>query len=316
MTRLLFGAVVAATALASTGGWAQTFPSKPVHFVVGFATGGGTDTLGRLLADRLREMWGQSVVVENKPGADGSIAAEYVSRTAPDGYNLVLITNAHTITPSLGRIPYDPVNDFAPVTLLAMTPNLLVVHPSVPARTVSALIAHARAKPGVLNYGSSGAGTSPYLAMELFKQMAGVEIQHIPFKGSAPAVSAVRLGEIQVMFGAVPTTLPHVKSGSLVALAISTKERHPSVPDLPTVAEAALPGFEAVSWYGVLAPPKTPPALVEKISRDMREVMMRADMKVRLEGLGFDPVANTPAEFKEVIVGDIARWSKVIRATK
>jgi tripartite-type tricarboxylate transporter receptor subunit TctC len=293
---------------------AQTYPAKPVRLIVGFAAGGGTDTLARLVSKKLADIWPQPMVVENRPGADGAIATEVVAKSPADGYTLVMVSNAHTITPFQRKLAYDPVKDFAPVTLVASTPNLLLVHPALPVRNVKELVALAKSRPGELTYGSSGTGTSPFLAMELFKSMTGTSIVHVPYKGSNPAVIDLMGGNIQLMFGAIPTTLSHVKSGRLRAIAISSLKHWPSVPALPTVSESGLPGFEAATWYGVLAPAGTPAAVVNKLQSDVSGALQQADVKTYAAEMGFEAIGNKPDEFGDVIRRDMAKWGKVIRA--
>ncbi|MCC6531676.1 MAG: tripartite tricarboxylate transporter substrate binding protein [Burkholderiales bacterium] len=293
---------------------AQDYPSKPVRFIVGFAPGGGTDTLARLAAKGLNETWGQAVVVENRPGADGSIATELTARAAADGYTILMISNAHTITPFQRKLGYDPIHDFAPVTLVASTPNLLLVHPSLPVHSVKELIALAKRRPGELSYASSGAGTSPYLAMELLKQMAGIDMVHVPYKGSAPAVLDLAGGHVQLMFGAISTVLPQVRANRLRAIAVSSTTRISAAPEVPTVAEAGLAGFEARTWYGVLAPAKTPADIVQKLYADIAAVLRRGEVASYLAKAGFDPVGNRPDEFLAIIRADMDKWGKVIRA--
>lgn len=292
---------------------AQTFPAKPVRLVVGFAAGGGTDTISRVIGKKLAETWPHALVVENRPGADGSIATEIVANSPPDGYTLVMVSNAFTITPFLRKLAYDPVKDFAPVTLAASTPNLLVVHPTLPVRNVKELVALAKARPGELTFGSSGTGTSPYLAMELLKSMTGTSIVHVPYKGSNPAVIDLMGGQIQLMFGAIPTVGPHVTSGRLRAIAISSPKRWPSFPDLPTVSES-LPGFEAATWYGVLAPAGTPPAIVTKLWNDMAGALQHPDVSAFVTKSGFEAIGNKPAEFAQIIQRDLQKWGKLMRA--
>jgi tripartite-type tricarboxylate transporter receptor subunit TctC len=303
-----------ASAQTPSTGSGQAFPAKPVRVIVGFVTGGGTDTIARVISKKLADTWPQPLVVENRPGADGSIATEIVSKSPADGYTLVMITNAHTITPFQRKLNYDPVKDFAPVTLTASTPNLLVVHPSLPVKTVKEFIAFAKAHGGQLTFGSSGTGTSPYLAMELFKSLTGINIVHVPYKGTGGAVIDLMGGHIQVMFGSVSGTLPFVRSGKLRALGISTTQRWPTLPEIPTVSEAAVPGFEAATWYGVLAPAGTPTAVVAKLQSDIAGVLHAPDVRKYVLDTGFTAVGNTPAEFSEVIRHDMARWGKLIRS--
>ena len=293
---------------------AQTFPSKPVRVIVGFATGGGTDIIARVLSRKLADSWPHALVVENRPGADGSIATEIVARSPADGHTLVMITNAHTITPFQRKLSYDPVKDFAPVTLTATTPNLLVVHPSLPVKTVKEFIAFARTHGGQLTFASSGTGTSPYLAMELFKVMTRISIVHVPYKGTGAAVIDLMGGHVQVMFGSVSGTLPFVRSGKLRALGISSAQRWPTLPQIPTVAEAGVAGFEAGTWYGMLAPAGTPAAVVSKLQTDVAAALHAPDVLKYVLDLGFNAVGNAPAEFAEVIRNDMARWGKLIRS--
>jgi tripartite-type tricarboxylate transporter receptor subunit TctC len=292
---------------------AQTFPAKPVRLIVGFAAGGGTDTLSRLVSKKLAETWPHALVVENRPGADGAIATEVVAKSPPDGYTLVMVSNAHTITPFLRKLAYDPVKDFAPITQVASTPNLLVIHPSLPVRNVKELVALAKSRPGQLSYGSSGAGTSPFLAMELFKSMTGTSMVHVAYKGSSPAVIDLLGGHIQLMFGAVSSTLPHVRSGRMRAVAVSSPRRLAALPDLPTVAESGLPGFEASTWYGALAPAGTPAPIVMKLQNDIAGALLQPDVRAYLTETGFDAIGNKPDEFADVIRRDMAKWGKVIR---
>jgi len=315
----IMGMLAASVALVAFGQGAvhaQDYPSRPVRIVVGFPPGGGADTIGRLLGKKLGEAWSQSIVVENRPGADASIATEFVSRAAPDGYTLLMTTNAHTITPFQRKLPYDPVKDLAPITLVASTPNLLLVHPALPVRTQADLIALAKRRPGELAFASSGTGTSPYLSMELFKMLAGIDMVHVPYKGSGPAVIDLMGGHVQLMFGAVSTTLPYVKAGKLRVLSVSSTQRIAAAPEVPTVAEAGLPGFEARSWYAVLAPAKTPAEIVQKVATDIAAMLRQQDIIAFLATIGFDPVGNTPAQFAEVIRSDMVRWGKVIRAVQ
>jgi tripartite-type tricarboxylate transporter receptor subunit TctC len=292
---------------------AQTFPNKPVRMVVGFGTGGGTDTLARVLSRKLPEIWTQPLVVENRPGADGSIATEIVAKSPADGYTLVMVSNAHTITPFQRKLAYDPVKDFTPVTLVGSNPNLLLLHPTLAVKSLQELIALAKARPNELAFASSGTGTSPYLAMELLKSITGMKLTHVPYKGSGPAVIDLIGGHVQLMFGAVSTTLAYLQSGRLRAIAISSPQRWPALPEIPTVSESGVPGFEASTWYGVLAPAGTPPVVVSKLHTDMVAAITAADIRKHVIDLGISTIASTPREFSEVIRNDMARWGKLIR---
>ena len=296
------------------GAQAQNYPAKPVRLIVGFAAGGGTDVLARLVSRKLADVWPQALVVENRPGADGSIASEIVAKSAPDGYTLTMITNAHTITPYQRKLAYDPIKDFAPITQTAFTPNLLVLHPSLPVKTVKEFIALARARPAQLSFGSSGTGTSPYLAMELFKLQTATNIVHVPYKGTGAAVIDLMGGHVQAMFGSVSGTLPHVRNARLRALAISSPQRWPTLPEIPTVAESGVANFEASTWYGALAPAGTPAAITGKLHSDFTAVLKADDVRKSLLDMGFGVIAGTAAEFSDIIRNDIVRWGKLLQA--
>ncbi len=312
----LFRVALAAVFLAAASAGSAEFPDRPVRMIVGFGAGGGSDLIARLIAKDLPALWGQSVPVENRPGADGAIAAAAIASGPADGYNLAVITNGHTISPAQRSVPYDPVESFAPVILVASTPNFLVVHPSLPVHSVKQLIALAKAKPGALSFGSSGTGTSAYFASEMFRQMAGLDMVHVPYKGSAPAAIGLLSGEVQMMFGALSTIHAHIKAGRLRVLAISSPQRWPQEPSVPTVAESGLKGFQAASWYGILAHAKTPPDIVRKINADIVKVVNAPALSQSLKSQGFDIIANTPEEFKEVIKADLIRWAGVVRNIK
>jgi tripartite-type tricarboxylate transporter receptor subunit TctC len=307
--------IAAAIACAATTSSAQGFPEKPIRFVVGFTPGGPSDILARALGQKLAERWNQQVVIENRPGAGGNVAAEAVARSAADGYtwllgnNSILATN-HSLYRSL---PYDPVKDFAPVSLVAVQPNILVVHPQVPANSVAELIALAKKNPGKLNYASSGAGAAAHLAGELFKTMAGVDLVHVPYKGAQPALTDVIAGQVQVMFATSASVIPFIKAGKLRGLAVTSARRSPSVPDLPTVAEAGVAGFEAITWHGVVVPAATPAPLVERLNREIVSVLGLPDLRERLAALGAEVLAGTPREFADYIAAEIPKWSKVVR---
>src|SRR5438034_1442431 len=299
----------------SGGASAQAWPEKPVRFVVGFTPGGPSDILARALAAKLADSLGQPVVVENRPGAGGNIAAEVVAKSAPDGAtwllgnNSILATNAALYS----RLGYDPVKDFAPVVLVGIQPNMLVVHPAVPAHSVAELIAYARQHPGKLNYASTGAGVASHLSAELFKAMAGVDMVHIPYKGAQPALTDVIAGQCQIMFATSASAIPYVKAGRLRALAVTTAQRSPSLPELPTVAEAGVPGFESITWHGVVVPSHTPPTVIERLNRAINAVLAQKDFSERLSALGAEVAGGTPQDFAAYIAREIPKWAKVVK---
>ncbi len=306
-----------ALALSAGTGSAQItgFPDKPLRFIVGFTPGGPSDILARALGQKLAESWGQQVVIENRPGAGGNIAAELAAKSAPDGYTWLLGNNSILATnQSLYRkLAYDPVKDFAPVALVAIQPNILVVNPGVPAGSVKELIALAKAKPGALNYASSGSGAAAHLAGELFKAMTGVQMVHIPYKGAQPALTDVIAGQAQLMFATSASVIPYIKAGRLRALAVTTAKRSASVPELPTLSESGVPGFEAVTWHGVVVPAATRGALVERLNADIVRVLRMRDLRERLESLGAELAIGTPQEFAEYIAREIPKWAKVVK---
>ena len=284
--------------------FAQQYPARPIRLVLGFAPGGASDTMARTVGTRLSEGLGQAVVIDNRPGAGGNIAAEIVAHSAPDGYTMLLGNNGIlAINVSLyPKIGFDPVKDFAPVVLVASQPNILVVNPSVPVESVKALVALARSKPGQLNYASPGAGTTGHLAADLFKTLAGVDMVVIPFKGGGPAVLAVISGECQFTFATALSVQPQVKAGKVRALAVTTAKRFASFPNLPTVAEAGVPGFDAITWHGIVVPARTPQTVIARLNREFNKLLQAADMRERLMVLGSD-----------IIGGELPRWAKVIK---
>jgi len=294
----------------------DTYPTKAIRYVVPYPPGGSTDILTRIVGQKLTESWGQQVVVDNRGGASGIIGAELVAKSAPDGYTLLMTASGpHAINPSLYRkLPYDSLKDFAPVTLVAKLPMLLLAHPSVPVDSAKDLLALLKSRRGSFVYASIGNGTPSHLAMELLKSMAGVEVVHIPYKGSGPALVALVGGqEASVMFDSVLSSYPHVKSGKLKALAVSTEQRLPALPSLPTVAESALPGYEAYTWTATVAPAGVPPSTVQKLSREIARIVQMPDVREKLEGQGAVPVGNTPEQFSAFAKAEIAKWGKVIR---
>ena len=321
MNRTLKTAAMFALALAAwlTGnpGVAQTYPSKPVRVVVPFAAGGTTDIVTRILAQRMEEIWGQQLVVDNRPGAGGNIGSEIVARSPADGYTLLMATVAtHGINASLYRkIPYDPVADFAPITLVASTPSVVMLHPSIPANSIKELIALAKAKPGELNFGSSGNGSSHHLAGELFDSLAGVKMTHVPYKGTAAALVDLLGGRIQLTFDTLPSAMPYVKGGKLKAIAVTSAKRTRSLPDLPTIAEAGVPGYEVTSWYGLLAPAGTPPDIVKKLSADFVRAIRIPEVSEKMIEAGAEPVANTSEQFAEFIRSELKKWAVVVQGS-
>jgi tripartite-type tricarboxylate transporter receptor subunit TctC len=297
---------------------AQTWPTKPVRMIIPFPPGGTTDITARIAAQKLSEALGQQVVPDNRPGAAGNIGTEHVAKSAPDGYVLVTAPGSTlTIHPSLyAKLGFDPLKDFAPVTILAAVPNALVVHPSLPARSVKELIALARSRPDQLNYASTGAGQSTHLSMELFKTVAGVKIVHVPYKGSAPAVTDLLGGHVSLMFDNMPSALPHVKAGKIRALAVSTLKRSPVAPEIPTVAESGLPGFEVSVWFGVLAPAGTPREIVGRLNAILVKALHSADVRERLSTQGAEAIGNSPDEFTAQMKRDLVKWAKVVKDAK
>lgn len=295
---------------------AQDYPTKPIRFVVPFAPGGGTDVLARLVAPKMSESLGKQVIVENRTGAGGNLATEHVAKSPPDGYTILLAyIGPMAVSPSLySKLGFDPVKDFSAVSLMATIPLVLVVHPSLPARSVRELIALAKSKRGQMSYGSGGTGTAQQLAGELFNLLAGTTIIGIPYRGGAPATVAVLTGEVQVLFTGALAVFPHVKAGRLRALAVTTSERLPSAPELPTVQEAGVKGFEVVSWNGVVAPAGTPAPVIQKLNSSIADALRATDVRQRLHSQGLQIVASTPQHFEQFIKAELAKWAKVVRA--
>jgi tripartite-type tricarboxylate transporter receptor subunit TctC len=293
---------------------ADGWPNKPLRFILPFPPGGGTDILGRLIADRMTAGLGQPVVTENRGGAGGNVGAEAAARSAPDGYTIVLVAPSLAISPSLySKLNYDPVKDFAPVSLVATVPNVMVTHPSVPADTLAEFIRFAKTKPGGMNFGSGGSGTSNHLAGELFNIVAGVKLVHVPYKGVNLAMNDVLSGQIHLVVIGVPAAAPHIKAGKLRALALVAPQRASALPEVPTVAEAGLPNFEVTTWYGILAPAGTPKPIVTRLNAELVKIMHAPEMKDRLATMATDPVTSTPEEFADYIKREIVKWAEVVR---
>jgi tripartite-type tricarboxylate transporter receptor subunit TctC len=303
-------------ALPIGGAAAQDYPTRPVRWVVGFSAGGSTDTIARILSAWLQERLGQPFLIEDKPGAGSNIAAEAVVNSPPDGYTLLSVTSANAINATVNKnsLTFDILKQIAPVAGLAHGPNVLVVHPSIPMNTVAEFIAYAKANPGKLNMGSAGLGTTSHMAGELFKAMAGVTLVHIPYRGSAPAITDLLAGQVQVMVDAMVTTLPHIQSGKLRALGVTTATRSPNLPDLPTIAET-LPGYEAIIWYGVGAPQGTPPEIVRRLNREINAGLASAKIQAQLTELGVTPLITSPDAFGTFVRAETEKWEKVIRVS-
>jgi tripartite-type tricarboxylate transporter receptor subunit TctC len=312
--------VAASVALAiGAAGWsvaigAQNYPVRPVRFIVPNPPGGGTDLVARIVSQKVTEKWGVNLVVDNRPGAGGIIAVEVAAKSAPDGYTLLMAHFPLAITVNMTRVAFDPVRDFASVTLLATTQNVLAVNPSVPAKSVNEFVALAKSKPGQFSYASGGNGTSMHVSAELFNLLAGVSMTHVPYRGAGPALVDLIGGQVQASFLSVPAAVPHIKSGKIRALAVTGSRRSPLVPDLPTLSEAGLKGYGSEQWYGVLAPRQTPRTIVQRLNRDFAWALGQPDTRSRLHESGYDIAANTTEEwFGRFIQSEIAKWGEVVR---
>ena len=313
MTRFVY--LAAAVLLAATPTLAQNYPTKTVRLIVPFPPGGSTETLARLLSVKLSEVWGQQVIIDNRPGAGGIIGTELGAKAAPDGYTLLMGSGAPlTIVPGLhAKLPYDPLKDFAPITMMAAVPNVIALHPSVPAANVKALIALARTRPDQLTFASNGSGSPGHLAGELLKSMTGTRITHVPYKGAAPATLAVVSGEVSMTFTTTTAVLPQAKAGRLKIIAVTTLQRLAQLPEIPTVAESGLAGYEATSWFGLVAPAAVAPDVLKKIHTDALQVLNTQDMRSRIASHGATPVANTPEQFRAQIRDDLVKWARIIK---
>ncbi|MGH8702228.1 MAG: tripartite tricarboxylate transporter substrate binding protein [Burkholderiales bacterium] len=307
-------AALALCGLAVPEAAAQDYPAKPIRVIVPFPPGGGNDTIARLMGQRLAPALGQQVLVDNRPGAAGAIGAELAAKAPPDGYTLFLAGVAsHGINPNLRKqLPYDPVRDFSGVSLIASAPSLVVVHPLLPVTSIKQLVALAKAKPGAINYASNGSGSSSHLAVELFGMTTGTVMTHIPYKGAALALTDLMSGQVQLAFSSAVSMLPQVKAGKLRAIAMTGAKRSPAIPDIPTVAEAGVPGYETGSWYGIVAPAKTPRPVIERLSREIAAATRSAEISGRLVDEAVIPFGSTPEEFDAHIRRELARWAKVI----
>jgi tripartite-type tricarboxylate transporter receptor subunit TctC len=303
------------TVLASAGVWAQSYPNKPVRMVVPYAPGGNTDFTARVIAAKLTDVFGQQVVVENRPGGGTNIGSDLVAKASGDGYTLLMGGAANAINMSFyQKMSYDTLRDFAPVILCVKGANVLSVHPSLPARNVKELIALAKARPGQLNYASSGLGSSNMMAGELFKLMAGIDITHVPYKGNAPALTDTIGGHVEMLFSGVPALIPHIQSGRLRAIAIGSLKRFPAIPDVPTIDESGVKGYEATTWFGLMAPVKTPKDIVTRLNTEIARIQASADVRERFINEGIEPIGGTPEQFSVFIRDEIDKYAKVVKA--
>jgi tripartite-type tricarboxylate transporter receptor subunit TctC len=304
------------TALAPLGAHAQAFPSKPVRIVSPYPPGGGNDTLARTLTPKLTERLGQQVIVDNRPGANTIIGTEHAARSAPDGYTMVLVPNVHAINPYLyPKLPYDAVKDFTPITLVGTSPLVVAVHPSVPVKDVRGLLALARSRPGQVQYGSSGIGSVGHVGVSLLESMTQVSLQHIPYKGTAPMLIDVMNGQLSFTFGSALGVMPHVKNARLRAIAVTSAKRSPALPELPTVAESGVPGYEFILWYGLIAPAGVPADIVSRLNAEIGKVLRDPDIRNRLASQGVDASPSTPQEFGELIRSELERYARVVKQT-
>jgi tripartite-type tricarboxylate transporter receptor subunit TctC len=311
------GLACAAVCAAASGlATAQDYPNKPVKLVVPYPPGGPTDIVARVVAQKLQEQMGQPFVIDNKPGAGANTGAEAVARSAPDGYTLLVATTAHAINPSLfSKLTYQLLKDLTPVSQLTSGPLVIVANPALPAQNIQELIALAKGKSGGLNFGSSGNGQSTHLSAELFSAMAGVKMSHVPYKGSAPALTDVMAGQTDLMFDTMLSALPHVKAGKLKALAVTSSQRSPVAPNIPTVAESGLPGYEAIAWNGILAPAGTPKEVIARLNTELRKVLENPDVRQRFEAQGFAASWNSPTDFGNFLQAEVGKWAKVVQVS-
>ena len=317
MSRILLSALIGCCALAGAAQAQSNYPSRPVRIVVPSPPAGGTDIIARVLAQHFSTSLGQQFFVENRPGAGNMIGIESVARAAPDGYTLLFVPSTLALNSVMyKKVSYDPVRDFAPITLAAVAPNVLVVNPKVPAHSIAELIALAKQKPGQLTYGTPGIGTSPHMSMELFKSLAGIDLQHVPYRGTAPAMTDVISGQIAAMFSNALTAKPQIEAGAIRALGVSTRKRSEAMPNLPPIAEAGVPNYEATQWYGLVAPAGTPAEIVARLHAEVTQALRTQDMQDKLAGDGAEPVGTTPAEFAAHIKSELEKWAGVARAAK
>ena len=295
-------------------GWAQSYPAKPVRMLIGFAPGGGTDIVARSLSPRLAEALGQQIIIDNRPGANGIIAADLAAKAAPDGYTLLMAPGNYAFAPAMNaKLPFDMTTAFAPVSQLAETPLLVVVHPSLPAKNIAQLVALAKSHPDKLSYASGGIGGAGHLASELFRTLAQIDLVHVPYKGTGAAISDLVGGQVPLCICTLPSVLPHAKSGRLRALAVTTVRRATAAPDIPTVAEAGVPGYEMSQWYGLLAPAGTPAPVIERLNAEISKALKHPESRSRLQAEGADPVGSSPQEFGAFFKSEIAKWTLIVQ---
>jgi tripartite-type tricarboxylate transporter receptor subunit TctC len=309
--------LAAAAACAAIGGWAQSYPAKPIRIIVPFPAGGTADIMARVVGQKMTETWGPQVVVDNRAGAGGNIAAEQAAKSAPDGYTLFLCTvGTHAIHQTLySRLAFDPIKDFSAVAYIAGVPNVAVVHPSIPVKNLKELIALIKARPGQINFGSPGSGTSVHMSGEMLKVMAGLNMTHIAYKGNPQAVTDLMAGQIELMITNMPSVIPYIQSGRLRALAVTTRARSPALPDLPTMEEAGLPGYESSAWFGLVGQAAVPRDIVNKLNVEVVRIVRLADVKRNLASQGADPLVMTPDEFGAFMKAETAKWGKVVKAS-
>jgi tripartite-type tricarboxylate transporter receptor subunit TctC len=318
MSKLLRAAMLAAlTTMPAAGAYAQQYPAKPVRFIIPFPPGGPTDLMGRMAAERLSRAWGVQVIPDNRAGAGGNIGTDLCAKAPPDGYTLCIITVAQSISPAIySKLPFDPMKDLTPITLMATLPSILTVHPALPVKNVKELIALAKAKPGELSYASTGNGTSPHMMMEYFKVLTGVNVVHIPYKGQAPAVIDQISGQVQLAFNTAITVLQHIKANQLKAIAVSTKQRFSAMPDLPTVEEGGVKGFEGSSWNGIVVPVGTPREVSTRVYQELSTMLKAPETREKLVGQGAIAGGDTPEEFAAYMKAEIEKWTKVAKFAK
>lgn len=312
--RLIIAALFSLACTFPPSAASQNYPTKPIRLIVPFAPGGGTDILARVIGQKLGESMGQQVVVDNRAGAGGNLGAELAATANPDGHTILMVSASYAVNASLYKLAFDPFKDLVAVTQVASVPFVLVAHPSLAANSVKELIALAQARPGQLNYASSGNGSSPHLAGELFAMMTGTKMVHIPYKGGAPALAEVIGGQVQLLFNTVIQSLPQLKAGKLKAIAVGSPKRSSALPEVPTIAESGVPGYDVTNWFGVLAPGATPKPIVLRLNTEIVQHLRSADLRARLAAEGADPVGSTPAEFERVIRSDIEKYTRIVKA--